>query len=35
MDEIVPGIPPKYNTESELIVDVVPGRNTLNFDLKK
>jgi hypothetical protein len=34
-DEIVPGIPPKYNTESELIVEIKPGRNTFVFDLKK
>jgi len=34
-DEIVEGIPPKYNSESELTVDVLPGSNTFNFDLKK
>ena len=31
-DEIVPGIPAKYNTESELVVEVKPGRNTFHFD---
>jgi hypothetical protein len=34
-DEIVPGIPPKYNTESELTVTINPGSNTLDFHLKK
>jgi hypothetical protein len=34
-DETVPVIPAKYNTESELTVEVVPGRNTFSFDLKK
>ena len=34
-DEIVLPIPAKYNTASELTVDVQPGRNTFHFDLKK
>ena len=34
-DEAVPGIPAKYNTESKLIVDVRPGRNTFDFALEK
>ena len=34
-NEIEQGIPPKYNTESELIVEVKPGRNTLDFNLEK
>lgn len=34
-DEIVMGIPPKYNSESELVREVNPGHNTLDFDLKE
>lgn len=34
-DEVVMPVPAKYNTESELTVDVQPGRNTFHFDLKK
>jgi hypothetical protein len=28
-------IPARYNAQTELVVDVQPGRNTLPFDLKK
>ena len=34
-DETKPAIPAKYNEKTELKVEVKPGRNTLNFDLKK
>jgi hypothetical protein len=34
-DEKAQVIPTKYNSESELTVDVKPGRNTFDFDLKK
>jgi len=34
-DEIVMGIPPKYNSESELVREVKPGHNTFDFDLKE
>jgi hypothetical protein len=33
--EFVPGIPAKYNTESELVVEVKPGHNTFDFILKE
>ncbi len=32
-DELVPGIPAKFNTESQLFVDVKPGNNTFDFIL--
>jgi hypothetical protein len=35
IDEMEQVIPPRYNTESELIVEVKPGRNTFNFDQLK
>jgi len=34
MDETEQVIPSKYNTESELFVEVKPGRNTFHFDLE-
>lgn len=34
-DEIVQGIPTKYNAESELFVEVKPGHNTFDFILKE
>ena len=34
MDEIVELVPPKYNKKSELIVDVQPGKNKFDFELK-
>ena len=34
-DEIKEGIPPKYNEKSELIRDVQPGANTIDFDLPR
>jgi hypothetical protein len=34
-DEVVEGLPAKYNAESELTVEVQAGRNTFDFDLKK
>jgi hypothetical protein len=34
-DETQQAIPAKYNTSTELVVEVRPGRNTLDFDLKK
>jgi hypothetical protein len=34
-DEIVWVIPPKYNTESELVREVKAGHNTLDFELKE
>ncbi len=34
-DETVQVIPDKYNTKSELTVEIKPGRNTLPFDLNK
>ncbi|WP_437224315.1 hypothetical protein SH661x_003576 [Planctomicrobium sp. SH661] len=35
MDETVESIPDQYNTKSTLTVDVVAGKNTKDFDLKK
>jgi hypothetical protein len=34
-DETKQAIPAKYNDKTELKVEVKPGRNTLDFDLKK
>jgi hypothetical protein len=34
-DETLQVIPSKYNTESELIVEIKPGRNTFDFNLAK
>ena len=33
VDEIKQFIPPKYNRQSELIVEIVPGENQHNFEL--
>lgn len=34
VDEIEMYIPPKYNSQSELTVNVAPGVNTFDFDLR-
>jgi hypothetical protein len=34
-DEIEQPVPARYNEQTELTIDVQPGRNTCDFDLKK
>lgn len=34
LDEMCEAVPDRYNRESELRVDVKPGRNRLNFELR-